>query len=237
MNEPSNLVAASISRRVYRHSLIVRVTHWINAACIGVLLVSGGEILLHHPEFYWGETGFFGDPALLSFGSEEGEVIGIGLARSIHFLAAWIVVANAVAYFSTGLVRRHFQTRLFPSRVQLSLAHVVRTIRDHIALRHDYGATEYNLLQKIAYLVVLLLFGPLMVLTGLAMSPAVTAAYPWLIGIFGGRQTARTLHFLVSGALLGFILIHVWQVWLVGWRRELRAMITGWHVEHEGNPR
>lgn len=233
MNEASDLVTASLSRGAYRHSLLVRVTHWINAACIAALLVSGGEILLHHPELYWGETGFFGDPAFLSFGSEEGELIGIGLARSIHFLAAWMLVFNAVAYFSAGFIGRHFRTRLLPSRTQLGRAHIIQTVRDHIALRHDPHATDYNLLQKLAYLIVLLLFGPLMVLTGLAMSPAVTAAYPWLIEIFGGRQTARTLHFLVAGGLLGFLIIHVWQVWLVGWRRELRAMITGWQVPHQ----
>lgn len=232
MNEPSDLVAESISRGVYRHSLLVRVTHWINAVCIVALLVSGGEILLHHPELYWGETGFFGDPAFLSFGSEEGEVIGMGLARSIHFLGAWILVFNAATYFSIGLIGRHFRTRLFPSRTQLTRANVVQTIRNHVAFRHDHGATDYNLLQKLAYLIVLLLFGPLMVATGLAMSPAVTAAYPWLIEIFGGRQTARTVHFLVAGGLLAFILIHVWQVWLVGWRRGIRGMTTGWLPSH-----
>lgn len=216
----------------YRHALFVRLTHWINAACIVALLFSGVEILAHHPELYWGETGFFGDPYFLSFGKEETEFIGMGTGRSIHFIAAWILVFNAIVYFVLGLAGGHVRHDLLPDRDQLAPDHIRRVVVDHLYLRHDEAdaVRRYNLIQKLAYLVVLFVLGPLIVLTGLAMSPAITAQYPILIEVWGGRQTARTLHFIVAASLLAFILIHLWQVWLVGWRRETRAMITGRHV-------
>ena len=219
-----------------RHRLFVRVTHWINAICFFALLISGSEILAHHPELYWGENGFFGDPHFVSFSTEEHAYIGIGTARSIHFLAAWVLVFNASAYVLTGLIAGHIWRNLLPDRDQLTIAHVRKEITDHLRMHHDEAelARRYNLVQKLAYLGVLFICGPLIVLTGLAMSPAVTAQYPWLIEMFAGRQTARTLHFITAAALIAFVSVHVWQVWLVGFRRAVAAMITGRFRSHGG---
>lgn len=231
MNARAPAIHDASAPRRYRHTVTVRITHWINAGAIIALLLSGIEILAHHPELYWGETGFFGDPYFLSFGSEEHEFIGMGTGRSIHFIAAWTLVVNSSAYLIVGLARGHIVRDLLPNRDQLTLAHVRSQILDHLRLRHDAAdaARRYNVLQKLAYLVVIFGFGPLIVLTGLAMSPAVTADYPILIEMFRGRQTARSIHFLVAASFLLFLVVHVGQVWLIGWRRELRAMVTGWH--------
>lgn len=216
---------------IYRHRLFVRLTHGVNAICIVALILSGIEILAHHPELYWGENGFFGDPYFLSFGSQEYEFIGMGPGRSIHFLAAWVLVFSAAFYFLLGFLGGHIARDLLPDRDQLDAGHVRRAIADHLRLRHDAAdaARRYNLVQKLAYLAVIFVLGPLIVLTGLAMSPAVTASYPFLIEMWGGRQTARSVHFIVAASFLLFLLVHLWQVWLVGWRREVRAIVTGWY--------
>lgn len=226
---PGTDAAPAVAPHGLRHPLFVRITHWITAFCIIALIVTGAEILAHHPELYWGETGFFGDPYFLSFGKEEYEYIGMGNARSIHFLAAWILAFNVIVYVALGLAKGHVWRDLLPDRDQLGSDHIRREIYDHIRLHHDEAelARRYNLLQKLAYLAVVFVLTPVILLTGLAMSPSVTAQYHWLIEMWGGRQTARSIHFLAAISFLAFLLIHVWQVWLVGFRHHVGAMITG----------
>jgi thiosulfate reductase cytochrome b subunit len=114
-----------------------------------------------------------------------------------------------------------------------------KAVKDHIVLRHPTGdeAKRYNVLQKLAYVVILFVVAPLIVLTGLAMSPTIDTAFPWLLTIFGGRQAARTVHFIACFSFVGFILIHVSQVILTGFFNNMRSMVTGWFVvkqEHKG---
>jgi thiosulfate reductase cytochrome b subunit len=150
-------------------------------------------------------------------------------ARSWHILFAWLLVVPGLAYWLWGFASRHVQRDLAPTREELKPAHIWMDITEHAKLRFPTGAKarDYNILQKISYLAVIFLLLPLMVLTGLSMSPAMNAAWPWLLDLFGGRQSARSIHFIVMVALLGFILVHLAMVLLAGPYNEVRSMITG----------
>ncbi len=157
---------------------------------------------------------------------------GLALARDWHFLMAWLFVANGAVYLLFGAFSGHFRRDVVPAADQLRVRHVLADVRDHIRLRVPRGeaARRYNVLQKLAYLTVVFLLLPVMVLTGLTMSPAVTAALPGLFDLFGGRQSARTIHFLVAGLLVLFVLVHVVEVFLAGVVNQMRSMITGRYV-------
>lgn len=212
---------------VIRHRLSVRICHWVNAVVFLMLLLSGWVILLAHPRLYWGEVGYYGDPAWLDLPLSESLAYS-GYARSVHFLAAWVLVINGAFYLLYGLANGHFLRRLVPTFAQLQPAQVMRDLWAHLGFKVHVGAdNSYNLLQKISYLGVLFVLLPLVLLTGLTMSPAITTDCPWLFDMFGGRQSARSLHFIVASLLLLFSLVHVFQVVLLGFRHQVMAMITG----------
>jgi thiosulfate reductase cytochrome b subunit len=150
-------------------------------------------------------------------------------ARSWHFLFAWLLVVPGLLYWLWSFLNRHVQRDLAPSRAELAPRHVWRDIKDHARLRFPTGAAalRYNILQKVSYLAVLFLLLPLVVLTGLAMSPAMDAAWPWLVDLFGGRQSARSIHFIAAMLLAAFILVHLVMVVLAGPFNEIRSMVTG----------
>jgi thiosulfate reductase cytochrome b subunit len=131
-----------------------------------------------------------------------------------------------------GALSGHFRRDLAPAPDQLAARHILKDIWDHVRFRapRGEGARRYNVLQKLAYLTVIFLLLPIMVLSGLTMSPAVTAALPVLFDLFGGRQSARTIHFLVANLLVLFVLIHVVEVFLAGVINQMRSMITGRYV-------
>jgi thiosulfate reductase cytochrome b subunit len=155
----------------------------------------------------------------------------LGLGRGWHFLFAWILAISLTSYLLYALVRGRVRTTLLPDRDQLDRRAVARDIWMHLRLKHHKGseALRYNLLQKMSYLVVLFLLLPTMIATGMTMSNSAVAAFPWLIDLFQGRQTARTIHFVCAAALLSFVLIHLFQVVVAGFRREMRSMLTGWY--------
>ena len=126
------------------------------------------------------------------------------------------------------VLARHFQRDLTPTRFDLK--HIGRSILDHLKLKHPRGeaAKRYNVLQKLTYIAVIFILLPLMILTGLTMSPGVDSAAPWLPEIFGGRQSARTIHFIAASLIVLFILVHLIEVLLSGVFNEMRSMITGW---------
>jgi thiosulfate reductase cytochrome b subunit len=219
----------SVGASSLRHPWYVRTAHWVAASSIMALIPSGIVILGYHPELYWGETGFFGDPYFLSFGKRSHEMFSMGGARQVHFLAAWFLVGAAVLYFLWGFSTGYIRTRLFPTSDQLEVSHIKQLAADHFALKHDEAdaALRYNLFQKIAYMLVIFVIAPVIVFTGLAMSPNLTAEYPGLIEFWGGRQTARTMHFLAASALFAFLVIHLWQIWLVGVKKLVGPMLTG----------
>jgi thiosulfate reductase cytochrome b subunit len=158
--------------------------------------------------------------------------LALARARKWHFFFAWVFVLNGVVYLTYTITSRHFRRDLVPSRMQLR--HLPKSLWDHIRLRFPEGeeARGYNVLQRLSYLIVGFLMGPLMVATGLTMSPWIDAGYPWLLDIFGGRQSARTIHFITAFCFLGFFLIHILMVVLSGPWNNLRAMITGRYRIH-----
>jgi thiosulfate reductase cytochrome b subunit len=205
-----------------RHHAIVRATHWLTALAALALLITGLEIVVSHPRFYWGENGTVLTPALFSFpipSSRATVPTGYsyvmpdqnGWSRYLHFEAAWALVLAGVLYLSFGVLAGHFRKHL---------------------LSGAGGDDSYNPLQRITYLGVIFVLFPLIVWTGLAMSPAVTAALPLLATAFGGRQSARTLHFACTVFLVLFVLIHVVMVWRAGIRSRLTAMIVGTSASH-----
>jgi thiosulfate reductase cytochrome b subunit len=153
----------------------------------------------------------------------------LSAARRWHLSFAWLLVVPGLLYWLWSLVNRHIQRDLAPRRGELRPRHIWHDIKEHARLRFPTGeaATRYNILQKLAYLGVLFGLLPLVVLTGFAMSPGLDAAWPWLIDVFGGRPSARSIHFIAAMLIAAFILVHLIMVVLAGPINEVRSMITG----------
>ncbi len=218
-------------RQEPRHSVLVRVTHWINAASLIALVLSGIAILLAYPRMHWGETGTLGTPSLFDLPLPFVLDLGIrGPGRYLHFLAAWICLFTGLAYAISGLHTQHFRKNLLPRRSDLRLQSILKVASDHLFLRRpsEEGAWTYNLFQRFSYLTVVFFLFPFMFITGFAMSPAITSVFPVFVSIFGGHQTARTLHFFAANFLVLFLFVHVAMVVLAGFTERCRAMITGY---------
>ena len=228
------------AKRAVRHAMAVRVTHWVTALAFLALVVSGVELVISHPRFYWGEEGnvlttpLFQLPIPASRGIVKTGYSFVlpdqnGWSRYLHFQAAWLLVFTGLFYGVYGFVTGHFRRNLYPSEGDRSLPAVLASLRAHLRFeRPDAASAErYNLLQRLAYLKVIFVLIPLMIWTGLAMSPAVTAAFPVLVTSLGGQQSARTIHFFVMIALLVFLAVHVGMVILAGFKKRMRPMITG----------
>jgi thiosulfate reductase cytochrome b subunit len=214
-----------------RHSLLVRVTHWINTVSFLALVISGIAILLAHPRLYWGETGAVGAPSLIDLPLPFILDIPIrGPGRYLHFLSAWVWLLNGLLYAISGLVTQHFRKNLLPAQDYLGWRPMQRVMSGHLHLRRPIEAESqsYNVLQRLSYLGVIFVLSPLIIVTGLAMSPAVTSVLPIVVNIFGGQQSARTIHFFISGFLVLFLCVHVGMVCLAGFVSRTRAMITGY---------
>jgi len=153
----------------------------------------------------------------------------LGMGRRWHFFFAWLFVANLIAYLAAGIASGHLRRDLVPSPEQLRPRSLLQDIADHLRLKFPRGeaSRHYNPLQKLTYLGVIFGLLPLMILTGLTMSPGMDAIVPWLVDLFGGRQSARTIHFIAAGLIVLFIFVHVAMVLLAGPVNELRSMITG----------
>lgn len=159
----------------------------------------------------------------------------LSMGRRWHFFFAWLLVLNGLAYLAWGLASHHFSRDLWLRADEVR--HFPRTLKNHLSLRalRADAAQGYNPLQKIAYLLVIFVMLPLMILTGLAMSPWLDALFPDLVTLFGGRQSARSIHFILAFGLVLFTLVHVLMVFAVGPLRTLRAMVTGWFTPREAN--
>ena len=259
----------------YRHTLPVRIAHWINAVVIVIMFMSGLQIFNAHPALYWGITSDFANPVLsmtgrMVDGAPHGftqigpwifdttgwlgasQVNGQWMARGFpswitlpgqqwlamgrqwHLFFAWFFAINGVLFAIYAFVSRHFKRDLLPA--MRDIRNIPREIADHARLRFHHGQTakRYNALQKISYFIVIFLLGPLVVLTGLTMSPTLDSAFPFLLWIFGGRQSARTIHFLCAFSFFGFFFIHIAMVILAGTWNNIRSMITGWFAIEEG---
>jgi thiosulfate reductase cytochrome b subunit len=157
--------------------------------------------------------------------------------RRWHFFFAWLFVINGFVYLAMGLINRHIARDLWPTRADLSPRHLWREVVTHAQLKFPKGeeARRYNILQKGAYLAVILVLLPLMVATGLTMSPGFDAAAPWLLSLFGGRQSARSIHFICANLIVVFVIVHLVMVVASGTWNNIRSMITGrYAIEVEG---
>lgn len=249
---------------VYRQRLLTRITHWVWAACLFFLMLTGLQIFNAFPSLHIGkESGFDYDNAILQIGAvdtggdlrgvtrvvgtefdttgflgvSDGEVrafpaaltipskTSLATGRIIHFFFAWVLVGTLALWLVASALNGHLR-QLIPGPADLRA--LPRDIADHARLRFRHTG-EYSVLQKLAYASVLFLALPLMILTGLSMSPGFNAAAPWLLDMFGGRQTARTIHFLTMVALLGFFAVHMAMILLAGPLNEMRSILTGWY--------
>ena len=212
-----------------RHAVLVRLTHWSTAASVAGLLVSGIAILLAHPRLYWGETGAVGAPSLIDLPLPFMLTGQSGWGRSLHFLAAWVSVLTGLLYVVHGMVTQHFREHLIPAKADLTWSSISRVASNHARLKRpsEEDALSYNVLQRLTYLGVVFILFPLMIWTGLAMSPAMTSVIPALVDALGGQQSARTIHFLAACALVLFLVVHVGMVCLAGFEARMRTMITG----------
>jgi thiosulfate reductase cytochrome b subunit len=254
----------------HRHALIVRITHWVNAIALAILLMSGLNIFNAHPSLSWGQSSYSDRAPIFETGAAtaaDGSLIGVtrifnrnfdttgvlgvssaggrqvvrgfpswitipsfpwlAMARHWHFFFAWLLVINGCVYLAFSAISRHLAHDLLPTR--LDWRSVGRSIVDHVRFRHPTGvaATRYNVLQKVAYLTVIFVLIPLMILTGWAMSPRLDSLQPGWVELIDGRQSARTLHFVAAWALVLFVLVHVFEVLVSGVWNNLRSMITG----------
>jgi thiosulfate reductase cytochrome b subunit len=212
-----------------RHSAVVRITHWITALSFIGLLVSGVAIIIAHPRLYWGETGAVGGPSLIDLPIPF--MIGhSGWGRYLHFLSAWVCVLTGLVYAFFGLFSRHFKKNMLPAKGDLVWGRIRRLVWHDLQLKRpsEEEALTYNVLQRLTYLAVIFVLFPLVILSGLGMSPAIASVVPVLRSGFGGQQSARTIHFFVALALVLFLCVHIAMVWLAGFTERVRAMITGY---------
>jgi thiosulfate reductase cytochrome b subunit len=255
----------------YRHTLPVRIMHWINVVALTILLFSGLNIFSGHPALYWGKSSYTGSGPIFRISAQEdanGDPVGVtrmfgrdfvttgllgasagadgelmprafpswltipgwydlALARHWHFLFAWVFVFNGLCYLAYTIATRHLGRDLSPSGSDWRS--IGNSVIDHLRFRHPAGeaAKHYNVLQKLAYLVVIFILLPLAVLMGFAMSPRLDTLFAGWVDLFGGRQSARTIHFIVAWLLVAFVFIHVFEVLVSGFWNHLRSMITG----------
>ena len=226
-------IAASATYAYYRHSLPVRILHWVNVVALTVLLMSGLQIFNAHPALYWGKSSYTGARAFfqLAHGFPSWMTLPGGrwlaMGRRWHLFFAWIFVLNGIAYVAYSIATRHLARDLAPT--PRDWRSIGQSIRDHLRFRHPSGeaAKDYNVLQKLAYLAIVFVVLPLLVLMGLGMSPWVDSLVPGWVDLFGGRQSVRTLHFVAAWILVAFVLVHVFEVVVTGFWNNLRSMITG----------
>jgi thiosulfate reductase cytochrome b subunit len=237
---PVTASVAQAAAATPRHSALVRITHWITTLCFFALLVTGVEIVISHPRFYWGETGNVLTPTLFKIPIPSSRALvptGYGYvlpdqngwSRYLHFQAAWLLVFTGLLYAIHIFFAGHLRKNLLPGKGDLSWRALATAIVKPLRFQRPTAAEawSYNGLQRLTYLFVIFVLFPLVIWTGLAMSPAFVSAVPAAVNLLGGQQSARTLHFFVSVALVLFLLVHVLMVLLAGFWSRTRAMVTG----------
>jgi thiosulfate reductase cytochrome b subunit len=223
-----------------RHSALVRISHWITTVCFLALLVTGINLVISHPRFYWGETGNILTPTLFKIPIPSSRALvptGYGYvlpdqngwSRYLHFQAAWVLVLTGLLYTISLLFTGHLRKDLLPSKSDFSWRVFSTQIWNHLRFKRpsEAEAWSYNVLQRLTYLFVIFVLFPLVIWSGLAMSLAFVSAFPATVTLLGGQQSARTIHFFVSVFLVLFLLVHVVMIFVAGFWSRMRAMITG----------
>lgn len=239
------------TRRQRRHPRWMRLAHWVITISFFALLYSGVEILMVHPRLYWGNAGNDLTPALFElpisrnyhhhgwqeskpFFASAGSPVSAsrtyeifnqnGWGRSLHFLSGWVLVITGLLYVLAGIFTGHFKKEFWPQSREFNSRLWLADFASHLRKIPPVADGRYGLLQKYTYAGVVFLLFPLAVMTGMTMSPAITAAYPFLLKMFGGAQSARTLHFFISVALVLFVAVHVVMVARSGFKQQMRSM-------------
>lgn len=215
-----------------RHALSTRLWHWINAISVIVLFMSGLNISNAHRRLYWGDDGFLPEQAWLEVPRFPGwatipDYYSLATARDWHVVFSLVFAFTLLAFMVLAFANGHMVRDIFARAREWRLSNIWRDVVEHLKFNFGHGEGKYNILQKIAYAGVILVLIPLMIFTGMAMSPGMEAAWPFLTEIFGGRQSARSLHFLAAWALFAYFIVHVLLVLASGPIGQLRDMITG----------
>lgn len=215
-----------------RHALSTRIWHWINAASIVILFMSGLNIANAHRRLYWGNDGY--NPAMAWFTHERfpgwatiPDYYSLAAARDWHVLFTLVFGFSFLAFIFAAIINGHLVRDLFARAKEWRWSSIRADIAAHFKLNFEHGAGKYNILQKIAYAFVIFIAIPMMIFTGMVMSPGMEAAWPWMTDLFGGRQSARSLHFIFAFVLMGFLAVHLVLVLLAGQVGQIRDMITG----------
>jgi Ni/Fe-hydrogenase b-type cytochrome subunit len=228
-------------RIVHRHRLVTRIWHWVNAVAVIVLIGSGLTISNAHRRLYWGEYGANYDHAWLELPRFPGwltipSTYSLSGARIWHLFFALVLAFALLIYLIWSLINRHIQRDLRVRKAELKPHHLLEDAKAHWNFRfHDpANPGAYNSFQKLSYVGVLFVLLPVIIFSGLALSPGMDAAWPWLTDIFGGRQSARSVHFIAMVLIALFTVVHLTLVILAGPINEVRSMITGkWKVPEE----
>ena len=215
-----------------RHAVSTRVWHWLNLVCVVVLFMSGLTISNAHRRLYWGDWGFAAEQAWLTVPRFPDWMTipgyySLAVARDWHILMAWPFALMLLFMWMAMLVNRHFKRDIATSREEWKPANIAHNVKAHLKLDFDHGDGKYNFLQKLAYGMVLGVFLPMMIFTGIAISPGMEPTFGWMVELMGGRQSARSLHFIFAFLLFGFFIVHVLLVLLAGPIGQIRDMITG----------
>ena len=232
---PDPLPPAPEPRTIYRHRLATRIWHWVNAVTVFIMIGSGLMIFNAHPRLYWGQYGANFDHPWLMLPRFPGWATipsryDLAIARHWHLFFALVLAFGLLAFMIASLVNRHFQNEFRLRKGELAPGHLWKDFKAHLALRfHDpEHPAAFNIFQKLSYIAILFVALPLLIFTGLALSPGMDAAWPLLTDIFGGRQSARSIHFIMMVLVTGFAVVHLTLVILADAINEVRSMITGW---------
>ena len=215
-----------------RHALSTRLWHWLNLLCVVVLFMSGLTISNAHRRLYWGDWGFEASQAWLMVPRFPDWMTipgyySLAVARDWHILMAWPFALGLLFMWIAMMVNRHFKRDIVTRRREWRPSAIWRDVVEHLKLNFDHHEGKYNFLQKLAYGLVLGVFLPMMIFTGISISPGMEPTFGWLVDLLGGRQSARSLHFSFAFAIAGFFIVHVLLVILSGPIRQMRDMITG----------
>jgi len=215
-----------------RHALSTRLWHWLNLLCVVVLFMSGLTISNAHRRLYWGDWGFEASQAWLMVPRFPDWMTipgyySLAVARDWHILMAWPFALGLLFMWIAMMVNRHFKRDIVTKRREWRPSAIWRDVVEHLKLNFDHHEGKYNFLQKLAYGLVLGVFLPMMIFTGISISPGMEPTFGWLVDLLGGRQSARSLHFIFAFAIAGFFIVHVLLVILSGPIRQMQDMITG----------